>query len=99
MRPARAALTRPARGASFRLIVTASPVSLGGQPYRTVREDISIDHQEAAAGGLTPRVRRRDTPGMTNDDALDRIFPTARTHRAFLAPPRPATPAPPRAAL
>src|SRR4026207_876338 len=55
MRPARAALTRPARGASFRLIVTVSHVSMGGHNYRTVREDISIDHQEAIPQALDSR--------------------------------------------
>jgi len=46
-------LTRPARGASFRLIVMVSHVSMGRHFYRTVREDISIDHQELAEGHLT----------------------------------------------
>src|SRR4026208_2047198 len=55
MRPARAALTRPARGASFRLIVTVSHVSMGGHNYRTVREDISIDHQHRASRELPLR--------------------------------------------
>ena len=38
--------TRPGRRASLRLIVTVSHDSMGGHSYSTVREDISIAHQE-----------------------------------------------------
>src|SRR5205807_6924309 len=50
IRPARAACTRPARGASFLLIVN---VSMGRQFHGTVRHDAFIDHQHHDSMALT----------------------------------------------